>query len=183
MNRQTLLFGAFFLLAGCRGGKGGGPSLDTMVLTLAAQLADTLLPPPSRSLSAPSDPPLLGPGGKTQVILIANEPEFVTLIGNRLTPKDVRTVVKKVSEELNRTLQRRRCESVAGEFPAQVSEAEASRSLIATLTPSPLVTGGPEDKAKGKSQTLLMARLVITDAKTGQALAQREFFSGYTLPR
>lgn len=182
MNRQTLLLGTFFLLAGCRGGK-GGPNLDTLVQTMAVQLADTLVPPPSRSLSAPSDPPLLGTGGKTRVILTANEPEFVSLIGEKLTPKDVRTVVKKVSDELNRTLQRRRCQSVVAEFPAQVSEAEASGSLIATMNPFTLVTGGPEDKAKGKSQTLLMARLVITDAKTGQALAQREFFSGYTLPR
>lgn len=182
MNRQTLLLGAFFLLAGCRGSK-GGPNLDTMVQTMAAQLADTLVPPPSRSLSAPSDPPLLGTGGKTRVILTANEPEFVTLIGNKTTPKDVRMVVKKVSDELNRTRQRRQWMSVAAEFPAAVSETDASTSLLATLSPFTLVTGGPEDKAKGKSQTLLMVRLVITDAKTGQTLAQREFFSGYTLPR
>ena len=181
ITRRSLLLLPLLIL-GCRGQK-GAPDLGEMIPTVAGQIADTLLPPPSRSLSnTPADPPLLGSNSKTCVILAADEAAFVSILRDKVSPKDVSSVVKKVNEELGRLLKRRRFESLTSPFPPHANEADATKAVLAAVTPFTMETGSPDDKAKGKSQILLMARLQITDAKTGQTLAQREFYSGYTLP-
>lgn len=153
-----------------------------MIPTIALQIADTLLPAPSRSLSStPGDPPLLN-RERMRVVLAADEAGFVATLGNKVTSKDVSGVVKKVNDELGKLLKRWRFESVTSAFPPQASEADVPRCVFAAVTPFTMETGSPADKATGKSQTLLMVRLKVTDAKTGQSLAQREFYSGYTLP-
>ncbi|WP_395088923.1 hypothetical protein [Armatimonas sp.] len=174
--------GVVVCLAGCRGNRGvEGPGLDVMVPLVTAQIGETLLGAPSRSLSTPAEPPILGAEGRNQVVLAADEAAFVAILGEGARVQDVRNVVGKVSGELNKTLRRRKLTSVATGFPPTCTELDAARTVLASVFPFTLETGGPDDKSKGKTQTLLMVRLALTNAKTGQSLAIREFYSGYTL--
>lgn len=158
-----------------------GPRLEVMVPLVTAQIGETLLGIPSRSLSSPAEPPVLLTEGRNKVVLAADEAAFVAILGEGTRVQDIRSVVGKVSDELNKRLRRRKLTSVASGFPPTCIAEEAARTVLATVTPSTLETGGPQEKANGKSQTLLMIQLALTDAKTGQSLAIREFYSGYTL--
>lgn len=153
-----------------------------MIPLVTAQIGETLLGPMTRSLSATPDPPLLG-GPRTRVVLAADEAAFVQVIGQGIRPQDVRSVVDRIGRELNNELRRRRLSCTVSGFPATCDESERARTVLATLTPTTLETGGPQERAEGKNQTLLMARLVLTAASDGHELARREFFSGYTLPK
>ena len=152
-----------------------------MIPQVTAQIAETLLGIPSRSLGNSADPPLLGASGRDLVVLAADEKAFSELVGQGVRPEDVRRVVGKLSDELNKNLKRRKFASVPSAFPPSCGETERARVVLAAITPYILETGGPQEKASGKSQKLLMARLLLTEAKTQQALASREFYTGYTL--
>lgn len=171
------------LMAGCRGGRGPSrPELDAMIPLVTAQIGETLLGPATRSLTSTPEPPLLG-GSRTRVVLAADEAAFVQVVGQGIRPQDVRSVVDRIGRELNNELRRRRLSCTVTSFPATCDEREKASTVLATLTPTTLETGGPQDRAEGKNQTLLMARLVLTAASDGHELARREFFSGYTLPK
>jgi hypothetical protein len=154
-----------------------------MIPLVSAQLLETLLGQPLRSLSSNAEPPILGTGGRTHLVLAADEAAFVQIIGQGSRPQDVRLVVEKISQELNRTLRRRRLECRAAAFPPQCDELARPKTVLGALTPYSFETGGPVEKEKGKNQTLLMVRLALSQASDGHVLASREFFSGYTLPK
>lgn len=173
---------ALVTLPGCRGGKvENRAQLEVMIPLVAAQVVETLLGIPSRSLGSSGEPPLLGVQGRDLVVLAADEKAFSELVGEGVRPEDIRRVVGKLSEELNKSLRRRRFSSIPSTFPPSCGESERPRAVLAAITPYILETGGPQEKATGKSQKLLMARLLLTEAKTQQTLASREFYTGYTL--
>lgn len=154
-----------------------------MIPLVTAQLAETLLGPPSRSLLAPGDPPLLGPGRASRVVLAAEEAAFVQTVGQGAREQDVRKVLDRINQELNRTLRPRRLESRTSANPPDCPEAERAQTLLGTLTPFLQETGGPQTDPTKKSQALLMVRLTLVRASDRQSVAVREFFSGYTLVR
>ena len=179
-NVGWIVLAALGAAMGCRGEKRA--RLDEMVPVVTAQISETLLGVPARSLTSGQEPPILGVEGRERVVLAADEAAFVETIGEEAKVGDVRRVVERISNELDRSLKRRsrRLSSVAGAFPPTSSDTDAVRTVLASVTPYVLQTGGPETSAK-KRESLLMVRLTLTEARTGRSLAVREFFTGYTL--
>jgi hypothetical protein len=184
MSKSASVAGLICLtvMLGCRGSKGErGGQLETMIPLVTAQIGETLLGIPSRSLSGTGEPPILGVQGREQVVLAADEAAFAKIIGEGVRTEDVRRIVGKLSEELNKTLKRRKLLAVASAFPPQCREGEIPKTVLAAVTPYTLEMGGPQAQKEGKGQALLMARLTLTLARTGETLAIREFYTGYTL--
>jgi hypothetical protein len=185
MNKflPCLMLGTALLLVGCRGGRESRAELEVMIPLVTAQIGETLVGMPARSLSTNADPPILGVEGRTRVVLAADEAAFVQVIGQGSQPKDIYRVVERISQELNKELRRKRLSSSSSHFPPVCDEKDKAQTVLASVTPYTLETGGPQAKETGKGQTLLMARLTLTRATDGHVLASREFFSGYTLPK
>ena len=165
---------------GCRGEKKA--RFDEMVPLVTAQISETLLGVPARSLASGQEPPILGVEGRERVVLAADEAAFVVATGEEAKVSDVRQAVERISAALDRSLKRRsrKLSSVVGAFPPTSSDSDAARTVLASVTPYVLQTGGPQTPTK-KREALLMARLTLTEARTGRSLAVREFFTGYTL--
>ncbi|WP_309706998.1 hypothetical protein [Armatimonas sp.] len=184
MSKSDRVVGLICLagMLGCRGGKGErGGQLEAMIPLVTAQIGETLLGIPSRSLSNTGEPPILGIQGREQVVLAADEVAFAKIVGEGVRPEDIRRIVGKLSDELNKTLKRRKLLAVAGTFPPQCRESDVPKTVLAAVTPYTLETGSPQAQKEGKGQALLMARLTLTLARTGETLAIREFYTGYTL--
>ncbi len=172
------------MIMGCRGDKDHQASrLDEMIPTVTAQIAETLLGIPSRSLGSAGEPPILGTEGREKVVFAVDEVAFASTVGEKVKPSDIRRVTERVNDALDRTLKRRsrKLISVAATFPPTCPEVDSARTVLAGVTPFLLQTGGPEAAQSQKREALLMARLTLTDARTGQSLAVREFFTGYTI--
>ena len=108
---------------------------------------------------------------------------FAALIGERVKPDEVRRVLERINQELDRGLKRRnrRFSSVVGALPQARSETGAADTIVAAVTPYLLPTGAPQAPASQKRETLLMANLTLTEAHTGRTLAVREFYTGYSI--
>jgi hypothetical protein len=82
----------------------------------------------------------------------------------------------RVVDELRRNVQKRgRFTVEASPFPPTGTP---EKTLFATLTPHTEETGSPQDKARGKMRTMVLIRLTISNAKTGEVLRLRDYYSG-----
>ena len=83
---------------------------------------------------------------------------------------------KRVVQDLEKILKKRGPYSVES-IPYPPTQT-AHKTLIATLTPHTEEAGSPDERARGKGKTIVFIRLTLSDAKTGEILRQRDYYSG-----
>lgn len=168
---------AFCSLFGCNGKT---PPVEISDLTgrTAEALSELLLGPTedSPTRTTPQDKPLLQRGGYESAYLSADGKGFEEKSRRVLSEKRVAEIMKAVAEDLTRRGRKRGFAVQTTDYPATI---DAEKTLIATFTPaitdvSPSV-GANKNRVGDK---LLMARLTVTDAKTGAVLAERLYYTG-----
>lgn len=177
---RTALFAVLFglLLMGC--GKGVPASRLSEVVPITVDALAVLLVgvPDSESATrvSPTDKPLLKEGIYEKVIVSADTAGFSHSSKNNISVRDVADVQRKVVEDLQKIVKKRGPYTAEGVPFPPVNQDE--KTLIATLTPHTELTGSPEERASGKGKTMVFIRLTLSDAKTGEVLRLRDYYSG-----
>jgi hypothetical protein len=177
---RSIVFAAMgvVLLAGCGRGIPASRLSDVVPITVDALAVLLVGTPDSENATrlSPTDKPLLQEGVYEKVIVAADTAGFAHASRNGITPKDVAEVQRRVVEDLQKMLRKRGPYTVEG-IPYPPAE-KADRTLIATLTPHTELAGSPEERAAGKGRTMVFIRLALSDAKTGEVLRLRDYYSG-----
>lgn len=172
----------FVVAAGC--GRGGGSRLasgDVAAITEEA-LTDLLLGvPPERAatMTAPADRPILKTGVYETVFIAADAKGFSEISRGAISEDDIRAVEQRVVEQVDKNLKRRGFSAERGSFP--MGSVDREKALVATLTPTTQEGGSPQDRAENRGTTYVLVRLTVTDPKTREILAQRDYYSGHEM--
>ncbi|MDX1932637.1 MAG: hypothetical protein SFU56_08535 [Capsulimonadales bacterium] len=164
------------LSAGCS--RGGAPTLRLSdVVPLTAETLETLLvgePDVPATRIAPTDMPLLRKDVYESVVIVADESGFSRLSRGALRPEDIADLRKRVVRQVGKRLETLGFTASEAVFPATVT---AEKTLLATITPE-IQVGRPEANGKGRPKELVLVRVTITDPRTGEILARRDYYSG-----
>jgi hypothetical protein len=170
---------AAITLAGC--GKSTPPvEIDAAVDQTEESLTTVLIGPgrPDYTSLAPPDKPLLVKGVHEKVYIAADEAGFIQMSRGAFTPGSVKEIEERVVKAVNRNVAKRGFSALATAFPPSPDLAQEPLALIATLSPELQETGSPQDRAQGKSKSLVLIRLIVTEASTGKILVERDYYSG-----
>jgi hypothetical protein len=180
-----LLIAAVSLIAGC--GKSEMPMhVDAAVEATEEALTAVLLGNASdvgATGLAPPDKPLLVKGLHDLVYVNADEQGFAALSKGAISVAGVQEIEQRVLKTINRNIDRKGFSAVRTTFPAPADLIGKEHALIATLMPGTEDAGSPQDRAQGKGKTLVLVRLTISDAATGNVLSERDYYSGNDVRR
>jgi hypothetical protein len=148
----------------------------------AETLAVLLLGDPDASATqmAPADKPLLEKGIYESVAVSADAARFADVSHGALSKDDVLVLEKGVVEKLNKPLRRRGFSATEVPYPPAVT---TEKTLVATLVPIIHESGSEEEKRNEKNKKLILVRLTVSDPRTNDVLAQRDYYSGADVRR
>lgn len=167
------------LLAGCARGAAQKIALEDVSALATDALLVALLGPAENRMPfvGTPEPPLLVKGGKETVTLVTDYAAFVRESRGAFGEADVKALETDVAKRTAKILQEEGFTLNTASL-GTVPPTDSAKTLIATFTPATESGGSPEDKRAGRSRSLLLIRLTVSDPATKTVLRIREFYSG-----
>jgi hypothetical protein len=129
------------------------------------------------SLHQTGEKGLLQTGKYERVIVAADADGFARMSRGSVGAQTIRDMENRVVADVDKRLRKEGFEAAPTSYPVGTRLA-VPRTLFAIITPHIEAVGSPQERSQNKHAALILVRLTVSDARTGNILACRDFYSG-----